>query len=49
MAGKMLTISSDLDAQAYPERMTMLFIQMPLPERRGVLRGMTLSESEIFC
>ena len=45
MAAKMLTRSSDLDAQAYPEWMTMLVMQMPLPERRGILCRMTLSES----
>jgi len=45
MEENMLTKSSDLDAQAYPEWMTMLVMQMTLPERRGILSRMTLPES----
>jgi hypothetical protein len=45
MAGKMLTRSSDLDAQACPTWMTILSMQMPLSERRGILSRMTLPES----
>jgi hypothetical protein len=37
MAGKMLTTSSDLDAQACPVWMTMRVMQMLLSERRVFL------------